>query len=227
MPDNTALNLASTAGDLIATDELTTINGVAATAGLKVQRVKVGFGTDNLLRDVDAANPLPVTVGNFPATQSTHSAQVGGVAIAVGSGISGAGVPRVVLATDVPLPALSEMRSATLHVTATAAANTAVTATLPAVAGMFHYITNIHLMRNATAALAGTATLIHASANLPGNPAWSVGNAMVAGGTQLDVNYTATTPLRSALANTATTVTMPAAGAAVLNRINISYFTAA
>ena len=63
MPDNTTLN-AGTAGDLIATDELTTINGAAATTGLKAQRMKVGFGTDNTLRDVDAANPLPVT---FPA----------------------------------------------------------------------------------------------------------------------------------------------------------------
>jgi hypothetical protein len=113
----------------------------------------------------------------------------------------------------------------TLHVTATAAANTIATATLPAAgAGLFHYITNINLMRNATAALAGTATLIHTSTNLPGNPAWSVGNAMAAGGTQLDLDYTPATPLKSSVANTATTIVMPAAGAAVLNRINVSYY---
>jgi len=113
----------------------------------------------------------------------------------------------------------------TLHVTATAAANTIATATLPAAgAGLFHYITNINLMRNATAALAGTATLIHTSTNLPGNPAWSVGNAMAAGGTQLDLDYSPTTPLKSSVANTATTVVMPAAGAAVLNRLNVSYY---
>lgn len=112
-----------------------------------------------------------------------------------------------------------------LHVTATAAANAIATATLPAAgAGMFHYITNINLMRNATAALAGGATLIHTSTNLPGNPAWSVGNNMVAGGTQTDLNYTPTTPLKSLLANTATTIVMPAGGAAVLNRINVSYY---
>ena len=75
-----------------------------------------------------------------------------------------------------------------LHITATAAANTAATATLPNPgAGMFHYITHINIVRNATAALAGTATIIHTSTNLPGNPAWSVGNAMAAGGTQKDV----------------------------------------
>lgn len=113
----------------------------------------------------------------------------------------------------------------TLHVTATAAANTIATATLPAAGvGLFHYITNINLMRNATAILAGGATLIHTSTNLPGSPAWSVGNVMVAGGTQTDLAYTPTTPLKSLVANTATTIVMPAAGAAVLNRINVSYY---
>jgi hypothetical protein len=113
----------------------------------------------------------------------------------------------------------------TLHVTVTAAANTSATCTLPAAgAGMFHYITSIQCARNATAALAGTATLIITSTNLPGNPAWSVGNAMVAGGTQLDVSYQPTTPLKSLVANTNTTVVMPAGGAAVLNRINVSYY---
>lgn len=72
----------------------------------------------------------------------------------------------------------------TSFVTATAAANTLATATLPAAGvGMFHYITSIMLMRSATAVLAGTATIIHTSTNLPGSPAWSVGNAMAAGGT--------------------------------------------
>ena len=112
-----------------------------------------------------------------------------------------------------------------LHVTATAAANTAVTATLPAAGiGLFHYITDIHLTRNATAALAGGATLVHTSVNLPGTPAWSVGNAMAAGGSSLDLAYSPATPLKSLVANTNTTITMPAAGAAVLNHINVSYY---
>ena len=168
------------------------------------------------------------TLGALTANQSVNKAQIAGTATAVGSGVSGLGVQRVVLATDVIQPAVSELRAATLHVTATAVANTATTASLPAAgAGLFHYITAIHLQRNATAALAGTATLIHTSANLPGSPAWSVGNAMAAGGTQLDLDYRPTTPLRAAVANTITSVTMVAGGAAVLNRINISYFTAA
>jgi hypothetical protein len=114
---------------------------------------------------------------------------------------------------------------AILHVTATAAANAAATATLPAAgAGMFHYITSIQMYRNATAALAGTATLIHTSTNLPGSPAWSVGNAMAAGGTQLDLAYEPGIPFKSLVANTATTLVMAAGGAAVINRVNVSYY---
>lgn len=115
-----------------------------------------------------------------------------------------------------------------LHVTVTAAANTGATITLPAAgAGLFHYITNIHLCRNATAALAGTATLVITSTNLPGSPAWSVGNAMAAGGTQIDLDYRPTTPLKSSVANTATTVVMPVPGAAVLWRGNCTYYVGA
>ena len=58
MADNTQVT--SGTGDVIATDELTTLNG-GAVSGFKVQRMKVGFGSDAALRDVDAANPLPVT----------------------------------------------------------------------------------------------------------------------------------------------------------------------
>jgi hypothetical protein len=119
---------------------------------------------------------------------------------------------------------MTRLVSSNLHVTATAAANAAATATLPGVAGMFHYITSIDITRNATAALAGSATIIHTTTNLPGSPAWSVGNAMAAGGTQIDVQYRPTTPLRSSVAGTATTVVAAAGGAAVLGRVNVSYY---
>ncbi len=116
----------------------------------------------------------------------------------------------------------------TLAVTNTAAANTGVTLTLPAAgSGLFHYITHIHISRNATAALAGTATLVITTTNLPGSLAWSVGNAMVAGGTQNDVVLALTSPLKSSAANTATTIVAPAPGAAVLWRLNAFYYTAA
>ncbi len=47
-------------GERIATDELTLINGAVAVAGLKVQRVKVGFGPDGSYQDSTPDAPLPV-----------------------------------------------------------------------------------------------------------------------------------------------------------------------
>lgn len=48
-------------GAQVAIDELETLNGAPAPTGLLVQRMKVGFGSDGDLRDVDSANPLPVS----------------------------------------------------------------------------------------------------------------------------------------------------------------------
>ena len=116
----------------------------------------------------------------------------------------------------------------TLAVTATAAANTGFTLSLPAAgAGLFHYITQINIMRNATAALAGTATLGITTTNLPGAMAWSVGNAMAAGGTEKDVLMDLNSPIKSSVANTATTIVLPAAGLAVLYRANVHYYVGA
>lgn len=79
MSDNTTLNVGA-GGDLIATDELTLLNGAAAATGLKVQRVKVGFGPDGSLQDVTDAAPLPVAgtllVSNFPAQTGLTNEQL-------------------------------------------------------------------------------------------------------------------------------------------------------
>jgi hypothetical protein len=61
MSDNTRLNPGE-GGDLYAADELATVNGQAAEAGLKVQRVKAGFGADGDLKDVSTDQPLPVSL---------------------------------------------------------------------------------------------------------------------------------------------------------------------
>jgi hypothetical protein len=117
---------------------------------------------------------------------------------------------------------------ATLAVTVTAAANAAATLTLPAAgAGLFHYITALHIARTATAALAGTATLVITTTNLPGSMAFSVGNAMAAGGTQRDIEIRPANAIKSSVANTATTVVMPAPGAAVLWRAYVFYYVGA
>ena len=125
-------------------------------------------------------------------------------------------------------PSLNRPYPTQLWVTATAAANTAATATLPAAGvGLFHYITHIDITRNATAILAGNATLIHTTTNLPGAPAWSVGNNMVAGGTERDLFIDFSQPLKCNVANTASSVVAAAAGAAVIGRVNVGYFVGA
>lgn len=113
-----------------------------------------------------------------------------------------------------------------LHVTVTAAVNTAATITLPAAGvGMFHYITNINLSRVAAAAVVGGgAAQVITSTNLPGSPAWSRGDAMTAGQSLIDLDYSPTSPLKSLLANTASTIVMPIPGATILNRGNCSYY---
>jgi len=64
MADGTRLN-DGTGGDLIATDDIT---GGGVANNQKVQRIKVGFGTDNNYVDVDATtNRLPVDIQSIPA----------------------------------------------------------------------------------------------------------------------------------------------------------------
>lgn len=73
-------------------------------------------------------------------------------------------------------PVSSEQDPATLGVTNTAAVNLAVTLTLPAVAGLRHYIASLHIVRSATAALTASATpVLVTTTNLPGNPVFTFG----------------------------------------------------
>jgi hypothetical protein len=123
-----------------------------------------------------------------------------------------------------PVPVFD--KPADLAITATGAANAAVTLTIPAAGvGLFHYITCIWIIRTATAALAGTATLVVTTTNLPGTMAFSFGNAMLAGGTQKDLELDLSHPLKSSVANTNTTIVAPVPGAAVLWRLNVFYYT--
>lgn len=67
MADNTL----QTGSDNIATDDLTTLNG-GGVSGVKVQRMKVGFGADGTQTDVTPNVGLPIT-GSQPASVSAAS----------------------------------------------------------------------------------------------------------------------------------------------------------
>lgn len=121
-------------------------------------------------------------------------------------------------------PYANDLKAATLMVTATAAVSTAVTATLPAVAGLRHYIDRIDVIRSATAALtAAAAPVLVTTTNIPGTPALTFGSD--AGGVGVDkiqsIDFGASGMAASA-AGTATTVVCPVY-TGVIWRVNVAY----
>lgn len=126
-------------------------------------------------------------------------------------------------AEDSLSPYVRDQKASTLCVSTTAAVSTALTATLPAVTGLRHYIDFIKIDRVATAALTASATpVLVTTTNLPGSPVLTFGSD--AGGigiveTQiLDFGSTGL----SASASAATTVVAPI-WTGVIWRMNISY----
>ena len=98
------------------------------------------------------------------------------------------------------------------------------TITIPSVSGKRHAITGVQIYRSATAALAGTASLTITTTNLPDSMSWVVGNLMVAGGTQIDVDTVFSQALLSNASGTDTTIVMPAPGTAVLWNARVFYY---
>lgn len=115
-------------------------------------------------------------------------------------------------------------RPTTLFVTGTAAAGTAVTVTLPAVAGLRHIVDFIRVTRSATAALTASATpTLITTTNLPGSPVITMGSD--AGGIGVDKEAVLDfggSGLAASVLNTATTVVCPAT-TAVVWRVNVGY----
>ena len=130
-----------------------------------------------------------------------------------------------------PLPAgtnnignLNELRSATLAATVTAASGAAATLTLPAVVGQFHYITALDIVLYSAAARTGSATpTLVTTTNLPGSIAFTFSTAGAIGTNDVQA-LIRVTPLKSLLANTATTIVAPIAAGGIW-RITATYFT--
>jgi hypothetical protein len=113
-----------------------------------------------------------------------------------------------------------------LAVTALSAAATTVTATLPAVAGQFHYITGMQVQRYCTTAIAASAVLTTTTTNLPGSLAFSAGNTCALGMVYSDFVMTFASPLKSSAVNVATTLVAPSAGSAGYYRLTVFYYAA-
>ena len=90
---------------------------------------------------------------------------------------SGAADVSITAEAQGPLNTAIAAKPSTLLVTNTAAASAAVTATLPAVAGLRHIIDFIQVTRYATAALTASATpVLVTTTNLPGTPVLTFGS---------------------------------------------------
>jgi hypothetical protein len=111
-----------------------------------------------------------------------------------------------------------------LLVTATGAAAAAVTATLPAVAGLRHVIDFIQVTRSATAALTGAAApVLVTTTNLPGTPVLTFGSDVAGQGIDKEVKLDfGSSGLAASVLGTATTVVCPVY-TGVIWRINVGY----
>lgn len=121
-------------------------------------------------------------------------------------------------------PYIRDQKACTLMVTATGTAAAAVTATLPAVAGMRHYVDRVSVVRNATALLTAAATpSLVTTTNLPGSPVLSFGQDAAAAGTDKEfvLDFGGAGMAATAI-NTNTTIVCPVT-TAVIWRVNVSY----
>ena len=171
------------------------------------------------------ASAWPVTVGNFPATQTvagTVTANAGtgtfntqlsaGVGTAVGTPLF-AGISVGGAAASVTNPLYTNFPPST-STTTTGVAAAAATLTIPApAAGQFNYITGIEiLLVNTAARAAAAATLITVTTtNIGGTLSWSYGSPVTTvGSTDSTVSVIFSSPLKATTAATASTIVAPA-----------------
>lgn len=115
-------------------------------------------------------------------------------------------------------------KPSTLFVTATGVVSAAVTATLPAVAGLRHIIDFVQVTRSATAALTAAATpALVTTTNMQGAPALSFGQDAAGIGIDKDVKLDfGSTGMATTALSTATTIVCPVY-TGVIWRIYVSY----
>lgn len=115
---------------------------------------------------------------------------------------------------------------ANLWVTATAAVNTSVTATLPLVSGQSHYIVGIELVKlYSVVGVASGSGVIVTTTNLPGNPSFTTEQlALAAGSVSRVISWFTEVPIKSSVAGAATTFVAPAQLQTIW-RWNVIYYT--
>lgn len=139
-------------------------------------------------------------------------------------------------ASDSDYAIIAQPQPSLLNVSVAPAAGATATITIPAAAGLFHYLTALQVTAalNPATATVGAAPAFITTTNLPGTPAWVCplpGNgAASVGGFAAHatlVNITWDQPLRSSVVNTNTTIVIPAHGAGTTIRANAQYYVGA
>lgn len=111
-----------------------------------------------------------------------------------------------------------------LCVTATGVASAGVTLTLPASAGLFHYISSIRIDKFASALLTvGATPIIVTTTNLNGARQYSIDASAQAQGTIVPIKDNMIPLLKSSTAGTATTIVCPVA-TGVIWRVTVDYY---
>ena len=124
---------------------------------------------------------------------------------------SGAADVSITAEAQGPLNTAIAAKPSTLLVTSTGAASAAVTATLPAVAGLRHIVDFVYVNRSATAALTASATpVLVTTTNLPGTPVLTFGSDAAGIGIDKEARLDfGSTGLAATALGTATTVVCP------------------
>ncbi len=203
-------------------------NFPAFPSSIAVSNFPSSFGVSNFPSSFQVSNfPSSFAISNFPSSQAVTGpltdAQLRAAALAVTGPVTDAQLRAT------PLPVTGSFAAApqpsTLWVSQTAAISQAVTASLPAVAGQFHYITSIEVVSYAGATIATAATAVTiTTTNLPGNPVFNHQRLHTAGQSFSSGLRLAGNPLKSAVAGTATTVVCPVLTGCIW-RINVTYYT--
>ena len=109
-------------------------------------------------------------------------------------------------------------------VTAVSGVNSAVTLTLPAVVGEFHYITAIQIVKHYNIlGVDQAAPILVTTTNLPGDPVFTFEQRAASRGSDSIQTIEPTTPIKSSTVNTATTIVCPAQ-VETSWRVNVWYY---
>lgn len=184
---------------LIESDTFSMINGIC------VLKKKTADGT-NLYSQLPYDQVLPYSENLSPAealNQATNPAAFAlpGQSVAVSGAVMAAQPPGDIFSVQAaPIDLL---------VTGVGTAGSALTLTLPAIAGRFHAIYSLRITLYNSAARTGGATPVTATSTNLNGAAWTFPSAGAIG-TVLDVTVEPSAPIRSQVINTATTIVLPA-----------------